>query len=174
MRAAWGKCWTGCFNTHSPRPRRSGLLPGSAITRYPLPILLLSWPGRFSANYILKRLYSWVQGKWSSYVDATCANKALPGCLIVNRSLQKAEELAAELDATALTLDNLDDALPEADILISSNSQPKSGNLAKKDVKSALRKRRHRPMFLVDIAVPREISILQVSSLKGRLPLHYR
>jgi len=84
--------------------------------------------------------------------------------LIVNRSRQKAEELAAELDATALTLDNLDDALPEADILISSTASP-DPVISKEDVKSALRKRRHRPMFLVDIAVPRDIDP-QVSSLK--------
>ena len=84
--------------------------------------------------------------------------------LIVNRSKEKAEELAAELDATALTLDNLNDALPEADILISSTASPEPV-IRRGDVRSALKKRRHRPMFLVDIAVPRDIDP-QVSSLK--------
>ena len=84
--------------------------------------------------------------------------------LIVNRSREKAEELAAELDATAMTLDELEDALPEADILISSTASP-NPVICKKDVKAALRKRRHRPMFLVDIAVPRDIEPA-VSSLK--------
>jgi len=76
--------------------------------------------------------------------------------LILNRSLAKAEELATELDATAMTLDRLGEALPRADILISStaSSQPV---INKSDVKAALRQRRHRPMFLVDIAVPRDI-----------------
>lgn len=76
--------------------------------------------------------------------------------LILNRSLQKAEELAAELDATAMTLDRLEEALPQADILISSTASPEHV-ITRADVKAALRKRRHRPMFLVDIAVPRDI-----------------
>jgi glutamyl-tRNA reductase len=84
--------------------------------------------------------------------------------LIVNRSKAKAEELAAELDASALTLDQLEDALPRADILISSTASPQPV-ITKNDVKLALKKRRHRPMFLVDIAVPRDIQP-EVSSLK--------
>jgi len=84
--------------------------------------------------------------------------------LIVNRSKEKAEELAAELDATALTLDNLNEALPEADILISSTASPEPV-IRRRDIRAALKKRRHRPMFLVDIAVPRDIEP-QVSTLK--------
>jgi glutamyl-tRNA reductase len=75
---------------------------------------------------------------------------------IVNRSLLAAQELAAELDATASALDTLSAVLPRADILISSTASPVAIiNLAA--VKSALKKRRHRPMFMVDIAVPRDI-----------------
>ena len=84
--------------------------------------------------------------------------------LIVNRSKAKAEELAVELDATALTFDQLDEALPDADILISSTASPEPV-ISKQDIMSALRKRRHRPMFLVDIALPRDIEP-QVASLK--------
>ena len=76
--------------------------------------------------------------------------------LILNRSRAKAEELAEELDATAMTLDKLPEALPRADILISSTASPQPV-IGKADVKAALRQRRHRPMFLVDIAVPRDI-----------------
>lgn len=76
--------------------------------------------------------------------------------LILNRSLAKAEELAAELSATALTLDRLGEALPQADILISSTASPEPV-IHVSEVKAALRQRRHRPMFLVDIAVPRDI-----------------
>ncbi len=75
---------------------------------------------------------------------------------IVNRSLQAAEELAMELNAKATTLDKLDEVLPRADILISSTASP-TPIITKAAVKSALRQRRHRPMFMVDIAVPRDI-----------------
>jgi len=76
--------------------------------------------------------------------------------LIVNRSREKAEELAVEMGASAMTLDRLGEALPKADILISSTASPEPV-IMKADIKAALRKRRHRPMFLVDIAVPRDI-----------------
>jgi glutamyl-tRNA reductase len=84
--------------------------------------------------------------------------------LILNRSRAKAEELAEELDATAMTLDKLQEALPRADILISSTASPQPV-IGKADIKAALRQRRHRPMFLVDIAVPRDIDP-QVADLK--------
>jgi glutamyl-tRNA reductase len=76
--------------------------------------------------------------------------------LILNRSREAAEKLALELDASPMTLDQLGEALPRADILFSSTASPQLV-IRKGDVKSALRKRRHRPMFLVDIAVPRDI-----------------
>jgi glutamyl-tRNA reductase len=84
--------------------------------------------------------------------------------LIVNRSKEKAEELAEELGATALTLDQLGEALPFADILISSTASQQPV-VSKREIKAALRQRRHRPMFLVDIALPRDIEP-QVSGLK--------
>jgi glutamyl-tRNA reductase len=76
--------------------------------------------------------------------------------LILNRSLARAEELAAELDATPMALDRLGEALPQADILFSSTASAEPV-IRKADIKTALRRRRHRPMFLVDIAVPRDI-----------------
>jgi glutamyl-tRNA reductase len=84
--------------------------------------------------------------------------------LIVNRSREKAEELADELGASAMTLDKLSEALPRADILISSTASPEPV-IRKADIKAALRKRRRRPMFLVDIAVPRDIDP-EVSKLR--------
>jgi len=84
--------------------------------------------------------------------------------LIVNRSRKRAEELADEMGASAMTLDRLGEALPRADILISSTASP-DPVIRKSDIKAALRKRKHRPMFLVDIAVPRDIDS-EVSKLR--------
>jgi glutamyl-tRNA reductase len=75
---------------------------------------------------------------------------------IVNRSLEKAQELASELGARATELKKLEEVLPRADILISSTAS--AGQvISLNDIRLALKKRRHRPMFLVDIAVPRDI-----------------
>ncbi len=75
---------------------------------------------------------------------------------IVNRSLEKAQHLADQLGAKATALDHLHEVLPRADILISSTASPVQ-IISREDIRLALKKRRYRPMFLVDIAVPRDI-----------------
>lgn len=75
---------------------------------------------------------------------------------IANRDPQKAELLAEQLGATPVALADLDDALPEADILITSTSSSRPV-VTLDAVKKALAARRHRPMFIVDIAVPRDV-----------------
>lgn len=76
--------------------------------------------------------------------------------IIANRSIERAQELAREFDAFAIGLDALDTHLPEADILISSTASP-TPIITHETVRAALRARRRRPMFMVDIAVPRDI-----------------
>ncbi len=75
---------------------------------------------------------------------------------IVNRSLENARQLAEELGALATDSAKLEEVLPRADIIISSTASPQH-IIRQEDIKRALKKRRHRPMFLVDIAVPRDI-----------------
>lgn len=75
---------------------------------------------------------------------------------IVNRSLEKAQQLADELGARATALEHLHEVLPRADILISSTASSVQ-IISREDIRLALKKRRYRPMFLVDIAVPRDI-----------------
>jgi glutamyl-tRNA reductase len=76
--------------------------------------------------------------------------------IIANRSLDRAQALAAEFNASAITLDALPHHLAAADILVSSTASPDIVVTAA-DVAAALVARRHRPMFMVDIAVPRDI-----------------
>jgi glutamyl-tRNA reductase len=77
--------------------------------------------------------------------------------IIANRTRERARELAAEVGGRPITLDELPPWLPGADILISSTGSPEA-LLDRKMVKHALKQRRHRPMFMVDIAVPRDIA----------------
>ncbi len=76
--------------------------------------------------------------------------------LVANRTLERARRLAAEFDGHALTLDQLDEYLDAADIVISSTAAS-TYVLLPDQVASAMEKRGQRPMFLVDIAVPRDI-----------------
>src|SRR5690625_124452 len=75
---------------------------------------------------------------------------------VVNRTLEKADKLAGQYNAKAKKLDDLENLLKEADMLISSTAA--SGIVLKeKTVASIQKKRKGSPLFLVDIAVPRDL-----------------
>ncbi|MEO7207938.1 MAG: glutamyl-tRNA reductase [Steroidobacteraceae bacterium] len=76
--------------------------------------------------------------------------------VIANRTLSRAETLAAELKAHAAPLTDLDKELAEADIVISCTASPEPV-ISKPAVEAAIRTRRRRPIFMVDMAVPRDI-----------------
>ena len=76
--------------------------------------------------------------------------------IVANRTLERAHTLANLFDGYAIALTEITTHLAEADIIISSTASPLP-ILGKGAVESALRKRRHQPVFMVDIAVPRDI-----------------
>ncbi len=75
---------------------------------------------------------------------------------VINRSIDRAEELAAKFNAKAVDSESLDDVLLEADILISSTAA-KNPVLNKADLQPIQKMRKGKPLFLVDIAVPRDL-----------------
>lgn len=76
--------------------------------------------------------------------------------IVANRSLARAQELAAEFNGFAIELDAIATHLAEADIVISSTASPVPV-IGIDAVRAALRARKRRPIFMVDIAVPRDI-----------------
>jgi glutamyl-tRNA reductase len=76
--------------------------------------------------------------------------------IIANRSLDRGALLAGQFGAEAIPLPEIPRRLAEADIVISSTAAPLP-ILGKGAVERAIRARKHRPMFMVDIAVPRDI-----------------
>ncbi len=76
--------------------------------------------------------------------------------IVANRTLERARALAAPLGAQAITLREMPARLSEADIVISCTAS-QLPILGKGAVERALKARKHRPMFMVDIAVPRDI-----------------
>ncbi len=76
--------------------------------------------------------------------------------IVANRTVEKAHNLAKEFGGYAIALSEIPDHLHEADIVISSTAS-QLPILGKGAVEEALRRRKHRPMFMVDIAVPRDI-----------------
>lgn len=76
--------------------------------------------------------------------------------VIANRTVTRAETLAHELGAYAIGLHDLGRHLGEADVVICSTASPEP-LLTKAQVAAALAPRKHRPMFIVDLAVPRDV-----------------
>ena len=77
---------------------------------------------------------------------------------IANRTLERGEKLASRFGGEVMRLADLPDRLHEFDIVVSctASTLPIIGLGA---VERALKKRRHRPMFMVDLAVPRDIEV---------------
>jgi len=76
--------------------------------------------------------------------------------IIANRTYDKAHTLAAQFNGYAIALSELPTHLAEADIVVSSTAS-QLPILGKGRVESAIKKRKHKPMFMVDLAVPRDI-----------------
>jgi glutamyl-tRNA reductase len=76
--------------------------------------------------------------------------------VIANRTLGRAQALAAELNAHAVGLDALDQELAQADIVITCTASAVP-LITKAAAEAAIRARRRRPIFMVDLAVPRDI-----------------
>ncbi len=76
--------------------------------------------------------------------------------VIANRTLERGEKLATQFGGEVMRLAELPDRLHEFDVVVSctASSLPLIGLGA---VERALQRRRHRPMFMVDLAVPRDI-----------------
>lgn len=76
--------------------------------------------------------------------------------MVAGRTLSKAEEVAAKFSGTAMTMDEAAKRLHEVDIVISSTGADRYV-LEHQVVKAAMAQRKKKPIFLIDIAVPRDI-----------------
>jgi glutamyl-tRNA reductase len=75
---------------------------------------------------------------------------------IANRSVERAQLLAEQIGAEAVQINEVPGQLPRADIVISSTAS-QLPILGKGATESALKQRKRRPIFMVDLAVPRDI-----------------
>lgn len=95
-------------------------------------------------------------GEMGQMVAKTLSSRGVKGLIVSNRSHDKAIELAEEMGGQAMHLDEGVAKLAQADIVITSTGAPHT-ILNKAEVAPALRSRRGRPLFMIDIAVPRDI-----------------
>jgi glutamyl-tRNA reductase len=82
--------------------------------------------------------------------------KKIGRLFVANRNYERAHELASRFDGFALPLSELEGTLPEADILISSTASADT-IVSFDQMKAAIKVRKRKPVFAVDIAVPRDL-----------------
>ncbi|MEE4355424.1 MAG: glutamyl-tRNA reductase [Desulfococcaceae bacterium] len=75
---------------------------------------------------------------------------------VANRTFERGLDLARQFHGKAIRFEEIGDALTQADIIISSTGAP-GFILTREQVKKVLRPRKNRPLFFIDIAVPRDI-----------------
>jgi len=95
-------------------------------------------------------------GEMARLIVEHLRGRGLSRVLVLNRSRQRAEALAHELGAEARGLEELEELLPVGDLLVVSTGAA-NPIVTRQAVERALRRRRGRPIFAVDISVPRNV-----------------
>jgi len=95
-------------------------------------------------------------GKMSELAARHLVRSGARATVLGGRTFEKAEQLAAALGGTAAPFESLRAELTKADIVISGTGAP-GIVIRAEDVRAASAERRRRPLFLIDIAVPRDI-----------------
>jgi len=111
---------------------------------------------RIFANVKKSRVLVIGAGEMAEESLLNLTSNGIEDVVVLNRSLEKAEELAARFNGRAENLHALESELKEADIVISSTSSP--DYVIKKDMIDEVNKTRGTsPLILIDIALPRDI-----------------
>jgi glutamyl-tRNA reductase len=96
-------------------------------------------------------------GEMSRLTAQALMSRGARSIFVANRTFDRAEQLAAEMGGTAVRFDDWQSVLEQVDVVISSTGAPHA-LIHKADIEHVRRKRRYRPLFLIDIAVPRDIN----------------
>jgi glutamyl-tRNA reductase len=103
-------------------------------------------------------------GDTSGLVGRHLKSAGINQITIANRTIENARRLAAELDGVGIDLQTIPHRLPECDLVIASTAA-QLPVLGKGTVERALKSRKHQPILMVDLAVPRDIEP-EVSELR--------
>ena len=95
-------------------------------------------------------------GEMSRLTAQALVSRGAKSIIVANRTHDKAVELAAEMNGRAVRFDDWLEVLKNVDVVISSTGAPHT-IIHAKEIESVRRARKYRPLFLIDIAVPRDI-----------------
>jgi len=95
-------------------------------------------------------------GEISRLTAQALVSRGAKSVIVANRTHDRAVELAAEMNGRAVRFDDWLGVLKDVDVVISSTGAPHT-IIHRAEVESVRRARKYRPLFLIDIAVPRDI-----------------
>ena len=95
-------------------------------------------------------------GKMSELAARHLHGSGASRIFVANRTFERARELAETFQGTVVDYERLHPSLPDMDVVITSSGAPEY-IIRKADMKRVLDSRKNRPVFLIDIAVPRNI-----------------
>jgi glutamyl-tRNA reductase len=95
-------------------------------------------------------------GKMSDLAAVNLISRGVESVFVANRSVERAERLARRFGGRASGLDTVEAELEDVDIVVASTGA-RGYVLSAEQVECAMRKRKGRPIFFVDIAVPRDV-----------------
>ncbi len=95
-------------------------------------------------------------GEMSRITAQSLVSRGAKSIFVANRSFDRAQELATEMGGSAVRFDDWQSVLQRVDVVISSTGAPHT-IVQRADVEKARRARKYRPLFFIDIAVPRDI-----------------
>ena len=96
-------------------------------------------------------------GEISRRTAQSLQSRGVNTVIVSNRSFDRAQELAADIQGRAVRFDDWGGELANVDIIISSTSAPHHVVTPEK-LHGVMRKRRGRPLFMIDLSVPRDIA----------------
>jgi glutamyl-tRNA reductase len=119
----------------------------------------------YAAVELAKKIFDDLEGKGALLIGAGemavlalehLVKNGVKRIFVANRTFERAVEVAERFKGTPILFEEIVDGLLDVDIVISSTGAS-SYILTHKDVKPLVRRRRNRPLFFIDIAVPRDI-----------------
>ncbi len=119
----------------------------------------------YAAVELAKKIFGELHGQQAMLIGAGemaelaathLLNSGLSSIMVANRTPERASELAARFNGQSMCMEKMLENLHKADIVISSTGASTS-IIKAAQVRDVLKKRKHQPMFFIDIAVPRDI-----------------
>ncbi|MEM8608181.1 MAG: glutamyl-tRNA reductase [Myxococcota bacterium] len=146
-----GRCFSQAFSTAKRVRNETGIAEGTVSVSS-------------IACELAKKIFGHLEGRRTLLLGAGEMGEAAARSLrktgtqlhVTNRSEERAQELAASCGGRAVPYERLTTELADADVVVASTASPKF-ILTPELMRGVARSRRHRPLFIIDIAVPRDV-----------------